>query len=564
MVARRNLHPTDTETLRTLAATAAAPGRNQRTGPAGTIDLGNTGELAWRDPAGTRHSIRDLPGHLTQGLSTAGRMNTVASTPPPAAVDGYPDRAIWTQIDVRDGKRVIAGVWQNTSGSWQPVAEDASRLITGSIDVGLLDAALLGARLIEAGTLITPAGSDGHRARIDAGGLWIERQTPEGYTETLAHLGPDGDDYLRIGQTAVTQDGIATPTLDAATINLAGVPVRQAIRDTPRIAGYAYRRHNTNWRRGITRLLETSLDLQPGRLYRVEASGVNGTIDRSVQDWARMNTQIRALKNSPPLAVIQDFPVIAYSGCWVQGAQDPRFSTPPVWAVIDTRTETSPARWNIVLTLFDGSPAGRARYSAWGNVDTHITLTVRDEGIPGDLPGWWWQDEPDHSGGGATGATTTTTTIEPAATAASYWASGPRDEQYPNTAVTGTWNGTASTVREGVFCFGDMRAQTAGTVGWARFSAYCAHTYNSTGVDVELWALPNTTLPATRPTAPLFIGRIHGWRAGVWGGHDLPPHVAAAIRAGEVNSILVTAGGNLATSGFGRFTDGRLKVTFTH
>ena len=562
MVARRNLHPTDTETLRTLAATAAAPGRNQRTGPAGTIDLGNTGELAWRDPAGTRHSVRQLPGLLDQGLSTVSRMNTVSASPPPAAVDGYPDRAIWTQIEVRDGKRVIAGVWQNTGGTWQPVAEDASRLVVGSIDVGLLDAALLGARLIEAGSLVTPADGDGFSALVDSRGFTVRRATPDGGVETLARLGPEGENYLTIGHSVVRPDRIATPALDVQDLNVGSRPLGDVIRDTSHLVALVQRRTNTAWRQAPTALLEVNAPLKRGRVYRIDASPVSGAISADGQQWARMRTELLMREISGVPAGYDGSRVVQNAGVWVQGSQDRTFTVPGMSLHVDTREWPADRTYSILLAIKDASTAGQAIHATWGNTDIAAELAVYDLGIPATDPAvktWIWREG---------------TTVSPTVTrnfdighrdAASYWVnSGAWDSGYPGQVISGSWDGGAGNLREGLFVFGDLQAATAGIVNWARVEFRCVHTYNSSGGYVDVWAFPHIGVPPTRPTSStgMIASQVYV-RAGQVSGVDIPPHMLGMIRSGQLNAILLSATGRTSPEWYTRCDAAWIKGWYT-
>jgi hypothetical protein len=565
MVARRNLHPTEIETLRTLAATAAAPGRNQRTGPAGTIDLGNTGELAWRDPAGTRHSVRQLPGLLDQGLSTVSRMNTVSASPPPASVDGYPAGALWTQIAERDGKRVVIGTWQLTDGAWQSVAEDASRLVIGQLDVGLIDAALLGARLIEASALVTPSDGDGYRARVDAGGFWVQRTTPDGQTETLARLGPNGENYLTIGESVVRADRIATPALDVQHLSIASKPLDTHIRDHSRLVGLVTRRENTPFRQSPTALLEINALFRRGRVYRIVASPVSGSIASTGQQWAMMRTEIQMRQVAGVPIGLNSDQTVQNSHVWVEGSQDRQFTVPGMSMMLDTRDWREDQTWGVLLAIRDASPAGAASFATWGNYDIAMELAIYDEGIPGDLAmSWVWRES---------GTNPPAPTPPPVNRhfdiknfdAASYWVNTNQwDAGYPGQVIAGSYNNSAATLRQGLFAFGNVQGATAGNVGWARIEFRCDHTYNHAGGYVDAWAFSDQGVPPTRPlhSTGLLATGIYV-RAGQVSGFDIPWDKLGLIRAGQLNSVLLSATGRTDPAWYGRYTDAWIKGSYT-
>lgn len=137
--------------------------------------LTSSEDILWSRPDGTVQSIRDLPAaierladDLVEGVTTAGRGNTV-STVAPSDTTGYPEGALWTRVELVNGSPVERDRWILQKGTWAPVGLDASQIVTGKLDAGLVDAVTLAARIITSGAFRTAA--DGQRLEITSDGL---------------------------------------------------------------------------------------------------------------------------------------------------------------------------------------------------------------------------------------------------------------------------------------------------------------------------------------------------------------------------------------------------------
>lgn len=573
----RDLSPTDGQIFESWRSAIRDAGQSGATAPPGVKDMGENGDVRFTSPDGKQHSVRDVPGLLKQlgdGVSTASRMNTVSPNSPPASTDGYPEGALWTQVAERDGKRVIVGVWQATAGAWTSIGEDASRLVAGSIDVGLLDAVLIGAKLIEAGAIVTPKGDGGVYARMDTEGFQLRRDSPDGSVETLARLGPEGDNFLTIGGSTVSTTQVATATVSAGTFLMGGRDLRDYLGESTRVIGRAVRTANTEWRRDLTRLAEVKCVFKPNRLYRVSYSQQSGEIGKE-QAWAEMRTEIKIARSHDPGWVEEpSWTREAWANVHVEGNQSMWFTVPGCEVIVDTSQDS--LHWalqedtpvSIIALIDDISAANGAYFRAWNGRDAIAELRVEDLGRAVSSNGLVWQD-PSQAGGGAGGPAQSTPQQyferEYGATAAgSYWLrDGTFDTTYQNNAIQGSYNGSGSNSREGYFIFPDLTNELRGaTIHWARFACHINWTYASAGADARVWTHNQLWLPGYRPGMIEQLGAIHVTRGG-WLNCDIRGGLLPQLVTGGLRGFGLGAGADGHTDLYLRADTGRLHIGFS-
>ena len=126
--------------------------KTKGTKPHGTKVLEAGEDTTWVDEdTGEQISMRTIPAALDQlradleaGVSTAGNWNTVStSAPPSSSTKGYPEGAYWTLISMATGDPVEKERWVVRGGAWEPIGLDASQIVTGKVNAGLIDTVAL-------------------------------------------------------------------------------------------------------------------------------------------------------------------------------------------------------------------------------------------------------------------------------------------------------------------------------------------------------------------------------------------------------------------------------------
>lgn len=214
-----NLRPTLTDGI---GQVHAAVTRKASTRPHGVKVMQPGEDTYWEDEAGTTKSVRAmdlLVGGLEEGLSTASRFNTVSTSPAPASADGYPAGGFWTQVD---DELVEVDRWIVKDDAWVRVGLDAGRLVAGSLDVGLIDAIAMAAKLITSGAFRTSA--TGQRVEITSDGLTLWMTGPDGTEYEAVQIGPDGANLITVGTSRIAPDSVTSTSGAFTNLSIAGQP----------------------------------------------------------------------------------------------------------------------------------------------------------------------------------------------------------------------------------------------------------------------------------------------------------------------------------------------------
>lgn len=230
-----NLRPDLSDSITHVSAGLA---RKPSTRPHGIKYMGPGEDTFWEDEDGREKSVRAmdlLVGGLEEGLSTTSRFNTVSTSPAPGSADGYPEGGFWTQVD---DELVEVDRWIVQDGAWAQVGLDAGRLVAGSLDVGLIDAIAMAAKLITSGAFRTAA--TGQRVEITTDGLTLFLVDPDGDEYEAVQIGPNGANLITVGDSRVTKDSVVSPLGAFNALTVGGRALADAITDqvwatTPRM-----------------------------------------------------------------------------------------------------------------------------------------------------------------------------------------------------------------------------------------------------------------------------------------------------------------------------------------
>lgn len=211
-----------------LAKVIAGP-RSKATGgtkPHGVKTMGPDDDLQWEGEDGTPQSVRELPtalealaADLEAGVATASQMNTVATEAPTEDAE-RPDGAFWTQVQLVDGDIVEVDRWVMRDGAWIQVGLDAGRIVAGVVDAGLIDTVALAARLMTAGLIRTAA--VGQRVELTSDGLVLWLVDAEGSEYEGVRIGPTGATLVTVGQTTIAPTSVTSPAGNFGAVSIAG------------------------------------------------------------------------------------------------------------------------------------------------------------------------------------------------------------------------------------------------------------------------------------------------------------------------------------------------------
>lgn len=219
---RRDLNPSVSQLAARLAA-ARAEATAAATAPAGNKALTGGADITWgqtsstdagdgeshgtwtqtgsvRDTAARVTSLEATAARLAEGIATAGRWNTVSTSRPPETTDGYPDGAWWVMVASTTDTTATA-CWQATGGQWASKPLPASQVVAPTVNAGLIDVALLAAKLITSDEFWTAL--TGQRAGFNKDGF----QAYNRFGQRTVRL--DGSDNvlmgtLRTGEACIT------------------------------------------------------------------------------------------------------------------------------------------------------------------------------------------------------------------------------------------------------------------------------------------------------------------------------------------------------------------------
>jgi len=168
-VKRRDLNPSVSQLAARLAA-ARAEATAGATAPSGSKALADGADITWgqtshadagdgetqstwaqtgslRDTANRVSTLEATAARLAEGIATAGRWNTVSTSEPPETADGYPDGAWWVRVASAEDMTATA-CWQAAGGQWVSQPLPASQVVAPTVNAGLIDVALLAAKII--------------------------------------------------------------------------------------------------------------------------------------------------------------------------------------------------------------------------------------------------------------------------------------------------------------------------------------------------------------------------------------------------------------------------------
>lgn len=343
-----------------------------------------------------------------------------------------------------------------------------------------IDEAVIGdlaANIITSGLFRTA--KEGQRIEIDSNGFTSYGVDDEGNETELVKIARDGTATIDTGKASMDAEGGVTG-IDGRFERLlvAGRDLTEIIADGPRgVVAWGRRTTMTNWRKNLTRVIETWATLQPGRLYRITVSPfqVNTNSTPSKPLWARLEffgapftswDDVYRLNNYPLTSTQWEHHVPGMHAVFATGESGYNLSEAKTFAFL-VRTE---------------SPSAFHRIIASG--ESRIDLVIEDVGP--DIPSSEieWMD----------GAENTTTAPPPpppapaktrrhasrrATACATYYRGGGR-QSGKSDAIQGYYRGVG--YREGIWLFGNMPGELSGSkVTRVRLGFWVAHTYNSTG-----------------------------------------------------------------------------------
>lgn len=453
-----------------------------------------------------------LAEELAASISTASKMNTIATAGPRAAgtegaaeADGYPNGAYWTRIepDPTTGDLVARERWTVLDGTWTPVGLDASTLVTGTVDAGLIDAVALAARMVTAGLIRTSA--TGQRVELTSDGLILWLVDADGVEYEGVRIGPTGATLITVGKTLITPSAVTSPAGNFGAVSIAGqdaaafVDGRIQYRGAQLVAigGAGLAGGNITADANV----ETGLfDILVPRIihdawYRADVLFVSYPTGLEVESRLALRVSRGdqgVMTNSPriddrPLgAVRSDIWDSRSTTFWFRGSQ--LASSPGV-------TNGGSARLLLTMT-------GQGRRLIAG---TATTMAVYLEASPAI----GFSATINRGGAPAAGSTTATpqqpvTQVQTyvktytATGSTTYYSASNAVDNYTMSrtgdVIQGSYNGSASDRRHGIWWFPDMTADLAGaTVKNVEIYAAANRTYASAGGTAHFWTHPGTS-----------------------------------------------------------------------
>lgn len=460
-----NLRPTTTQSIR-----AAAPAAAGATRPHGIKRMGKGEDTLWENDEGVEHSVREIPAALEQltadlasGISTTSRMNTV-STSAPGPAKGYAENAIWTRVEMDDGQLIEAERWIVHGGLWEPVGLDASRLLVGTVDAGLIDAVALAARLITAGLIRTAA--TGQRVEMTSDGLVLWLVDEDGLEYQAVRIGPTGATLLTVGDVTVAPGSVTAPVVNTGALTVGGRPLGDLLAPAPRgVVGYAYTVLASAWDgTGLEVIrLQAEAMLQPGRRYSVTVDPhyVGLRSAGSVTTFAELLryelTGDRVTTSSTQMTSTRSF----------LQASTAEQTVPPIVGWMDTSGPgfgAEPRRCYVALST---RSAGGRDVRLVGTATSPVFITIRDEGPALPATGRSWMDVGTPSEGAAAAPPAVAekrsyTSTYKATSSTTYWSSSGKVYEENGDVIQGSYTGGAAERRHGSWWFPSMTGDLAG------------------------------------------------------------------------------------------------------
>lgn len=476
MVKHQDLTPDPGKAFAALTRKLEESSRQQTTVPAGVKDLGKTGDMVWGEGS-TRRSVRELPSlverleqDLAAGVATSSKMNTVATTFPVsnaggAAAAGYPEGALWTMVESGDEGLAEVGRYQVIDGAWHLVGLDASRLITGSIDAGLIDAVSLAAHLVSAKLIRTNA--TGQRVEMTSDGLVLWLIDDDGRQYQGVRIGPNGATLVTVGDVTIEPGSVTAPAGNFRALSVGGRSLSDTLLALPQgVAGFATATTPSAWDgTGLEiQRLQAEAVLLPDRRYSI-------TVDAHYAELRQGSgaTFVEFLRwESQGSVVTTSSTALTHSRTFLSTGGVAQ-SVVPLVGWIETSAEVFGAQpKRCYFALSTRSAGGRdARVTA--SADAPLRVTIRDEGPRRVATGRSWMEVGTPAEGSAQApaavAETKGYTSEWAATGTTTWFdSDNRTDTYTGSkaVVQGSYDGSLAWRRHGAWWFPDMTAALAG------------------------------------------------------------------------------------------------------
>lgn len=487
-----------------------------------------------------------LAEQLAEGLATASRSNTVSATTPGLA-DGYPEGAVWTRVESVDGALVAADRWMIVDGAWAPVGLDASTLVTGTVDAGLIDVVALAAALVTSGLIRT--GATGQRVEMTSEGLTLVGVDPDGQEYPMIRIGPNGSTVIDTGAARIDDSGAVIGTLGAFDqLTVGGRSLASIIDPTPRGTIATMRRAtSTPMKTQLSRVIEVYATLWPGRRYEVKLSSmtVNREVTTAVQeiDVSIAEGTRAAVQAGTAMTEVQNKQVVIPPGAYEAATGDITygFSSPD-------KSISSPTEY--VFTARYWSASNTQVLASWTNL---LTLSVTDTGPALPQTGAIWDDKPAASGGTQTAPTQTVrsyTWSQASTGAKSYRGGSPTGD---SEVIQGSYDGTSANNRSGLWTWSNLPDLTGATISEVTISITNVWTYASSGGEFRLAVHGATSPPATLGGADLSsLGIATAVKRGEVVTYTLPSSLYAGFVSGRYRGIGVQASGT-SRSQYSRF-----------
>lgn len=558
MALRPHLHADPADQYGELIGRVAQSARSTKTGEHGVAHLG-AGDVIWDDPAtGVEQSVKAIPSvldHLSTGLSTTSRMNTVA-TVAPGDPTGFPDGAFWTQVNAGP-PMVEVDRWTIQGGQWVRVGLDAGRLVTGKVDAGLVDAVGLAALFVTAGLLRTA--ESGQRWEITGDGIVMYGVGDDGEDVEMVRLGPTaGSNLISVGTSTVSPDGVTADTVEASTVRIGGTDILDTIDQQNRLVGWYQAVTNSAWHSGSTEVsrVQVTCTLQPGRMYRVS---VNSHYVNARSAAVNIVENLRWDYWSATGGVTASSPTIA-SGRFTVTAGDATI-IPGLSGMLFTTEWTAPRTvWVMLRTVGGGSDTQHIASGVYP-----LAVYVEDLGPTVNPSGRSWMN----LGVAANNGTQTAPPAE--AEVQSYtktytstgWRTFNQDgsDAKKSDVVHGLYGGgPTSQTRRGGWLFPSMTGDLAGATitGVKIFIPQCTQTWSSTGstVNLALWG-------GTMATSLKAFTSIYGYKQGPGRWFNVPSNLWAGFKSGAVDGTGVIPTSS-STVQYARFagTGAKIQVSY--
>lgn len=494
-------------------------------------------------------SASQIGDELRASLATASKQNIVATEGPPALADGYPAGAFWTRVELINGALVARERWTVDDGTWSLVGLDASTIVTGTLDAGLVDAVALAARMVTSGLIRT--GATGQRLEMTSDGLILYGVDPDGSEYEMVRIGPSGTQLLTIGGATIDPDGdLVAQDAQLRSLVVNGTSLGEIVSAGPRgVVGRGYRATVTEWRRTRTRVLEVPVTLEPGRTYRVSTSTIplagysKPAVVRGFIEWAPL-----------PVTTLGAFVVLSESAA-LTSASD---RLAPMSRIITTDSATVAKGYSFIVRTECADDYHRVAASG----TTPVELVVEDLGPAIRPTGAAWQDAAEVGTTSPAPVPTTSTqrlSLHRDATAVGTYRRGTPGVQSTTDAVQGVYGSYGN--REGLWLFADMTSALAGaTVEKVVLRFTITHTYAASGGIAEVRLHGNMAFPsgaAGLNTGVANVGvkaggsyavtltdaaTLAGFKSGAYRGFGLSTDSAAADRyvRGQYASIDIT------------------------